>query len=237
MVNDNLLENKLEILGKITASLIHEIRNPLSAILLNLQYLRMIKQDFPSEIKESIQSCEAAAYRIQNLIENVSSFTRKNGEKNCSCSPNEVTEEALKIMHTIAIDKNINLVANLEPNIPRISIDRNKVLQIFLNLITNSIEACEKSGEIIISTYRDPETGNIIWEIEDNGVGICEEHKSLILTDFFTSKTKGTGLGLSVCQSILREHNCELTFESREGAGSRFSIHINPALISEANEV
>lgn len=237
MVTDNLQENKLQILGKVTASLIHEIRNPLSAIMLNLQYLNMIKHDLPPEIKDSLQSCEAAAYRIRNLIDNVSSFTRKNGEQNSICSPNDITEEALKIMHTLAFDKNVNIDTNLEPGIPKINIDRNKILQIFLNLITNSIEACESGGEILISTYRDQETQTIMWEIQDNGVGISEEHKPLIFTDFFTSKTNGTGLGLSVCQSILNDYKCELKFESSPGAGSRFKILINPELILETNEI
>lgn len=118
----------------------------------------------------------------------------------------------------------------MDETLPIVQFDRNKLLQVLLNLMTNALEACEHGGRITIKTYRIASCAGFYWEIEDNGVGISEDDKNKILNDFYTSKTKGTGLGLSVCQSILNDFECSLNFESTLGVGSRFIIHLNDNL-------
>ena len=234
---ENYQENKLHILGKVTASLIHEIRNPLSAIKLSLEYLQMIQKDLPEDVKESVKACGEATERIQFLIENLSTFTRKIYNGPSLCSINDVTVDAINIMNSTARARNVVTDKQLEESLSKIFFDRNKLLQVFLNLITNAIEACENSGKILIKAFKENGSANIIWEVNDDGIGIGEVDKQKILNDFYTSKKKGTGLGLSVCQSILNDYQCELKFESQLGKGSRFYILINPNLIQGTYEI
>jgi len=233
---ENYQENKLQILGKVTAALIHEIRNPLSAIKLSLEYLQMVQNELPEDIKDSLKACNDATERIQSLIENLSTFTRKNNTKT-PCSINEVTIDAINILNSTAHGKGVIITKQLNSELEKICFDRNKLLQVLLNLMTNAVEACEGGGNISIRTYKDDKTSCIKWDIEDNGVGISDEDKNNILNDFYTNKTKGTGLGLSVCQSILSDYHCEMKFESQLGKGSRFILFINPNLIQGTYEV
>ncbi len=223
MADDKIQNNKLQILGKLTASLAHEIRNPLSAIKLNINYLQLIENELPAEATESVKTTLEALDRIEYLIENVLSFSRKNinGYKNCSI--NEVTKSAIEIVEGSATRLNINIDFESDNNIPLLFYDRNKLLQIFLNLLTNAMESCDSGGEIKIKSFIN-DKDLVIWEVVDNGVGICENDYDKIFNDFYTNKKKGTGLGLSVCKMLLQEINADLDFESEQGKGARFFI-------------
>jgi signal transduction histidine kinase len=236
LTDDNIQENKLHLVGKLTASLIHEIRNPLSAIKLNLDYLKMIESQLPGEAIESIDMCKDALGRIQYLIDNMLTFTKRNNKSRSFCSINEITNSAVVIMRSNAERKNVHLNVQLDEELPKSYFDKSKLLQVFLNLITNAVESCESNDIVKILTYRE-NYEVIVWEIVDTGVGICDEDKNKIFQDFFTSKEKGTGLGLSVCRMILEEYHAYLNFESKLGEGSRFFIKFNPNLIHGNDEL
>ena len=235
-VDDKVQDNKLQIIGKLTASLIHEIRNPLSAIKLNLDYLSMIEQELPKEVNESIDVCKDALSRIQYLIDNMLTFTKRNIKGDQKCSINEITKNAAGMMKANAERRNVSVSLYLDEKLPFGYFDKSKLLQVFLNLITNAIESCDEHGEIKIKTYFEiPDY--IVWEIEDNGVGICEEDKERIFQDFYTNKEKGTGLGLSVCKMLLKDYQADLGFESELGKGSKFFIKFNPNLMDVEDEI
>jgi signal transduction histidine kinase len=225
-INDNLQENKLQLIGKLTASVIHEIRNPLSAIKLNLDYLKMIETELPGEAIESIDVCKDALVRIQYLIDNILTFTRRSNQDTSFCSINDITKSAIGIMRYYAERKNVHIKLDLDDDLPKGDYDKSRLLQVFLNLITNAIESCDSNGSINIKTFRE-NYNYIVWEIEDTGVGISDEDRTKIFQDFFTNKEKGTGLGLSVCRMILQEYRAELDFESKLGEGSKFFIKFN----------
>ncbi len=233
---DNVQDNKLQLMGKLTASLLHEIRNPLSAIKLNLDYLKMIEKDLPSEAIESVDVCIDAFLRIHYLIDNVLTFARKNANFNGECSINEITRNAVDIMLPNALKKNVYIKLLTDDSLPLGHYDKSKLLQVFLNLISNAIESCENGGNITIKTYSQ-DTDFVIWEVEDTGVGINDEDKDKIFQDFFTSKEKGTGLGLSVCKMLLLEYQADLYFESSPGIGTKFFIKFNPNLMQKNNEL
>lgn len=233
---DNIQDNKLQLMGKLTASLLHEIRNPLSAIKLNLDYLKMIEKDLPSEAIDSVDVCIDAFLRIHYLIDNVLSFARKNANFNGESSINEITRNAVDIMLPNALKKNVYIKLITDDNLPLGHYDKSKLLQVFLNLISNAIESCENGGNITIKTYSQ-DTDFVIWEVEDTGVGINDDDKDKIFQDFFTSKEKGTGLGLSVCKMLLLEYQADLYFESTLGVGTKFFIKFNPNLMQKNNEL
>ena len=230
MKNDKIVSNKMEMLGKLTASLTHELRNPLSAIKLNLDYLKMLEKELPAHINETVNSTVEALERIQYLIENILDFSRQSINDCIPCSLNKVSDQAVDIIKGTLIKENIAINVILDKKLPLILCDKNKLLQVFLNLITNAIEACEESGVILIKSYKDDDD-NIFWSISDNGVGISSEDQQKIFHDFFTKKSSGTGLGLSVCKRLLKDMDATLSFESEAGKGSTFFIQFKPEKI------
>lgn len=223
MPEDQIQENKLQLLGKLTASLIHEIRNPLSAIKLNLDYLKMLESELSAEVNESINDSSEAVERIQFLVENVLSFSRKKTSEIVMVDLNEISKNAIAILKGEIQKRNITLKLELENSLPPVVFDSNKLLQVLLNLITNAMESCSHKGMVSVRSYL-ADSACVVWEVEDNGAGISEENKSKIFQDFFTSKLTGTGLGLSVCKMLAEEHNADISFESTIGKGTRFTI-------------
>lgn len=224
MIQDEIQNNKLQILGKLSASLAHEIRNPLSALKLSLEYIKM--SDHNPDLLESINSCLDATNRIQALIETTLDFSRTTLNDCSKISLNEIVDLAIEIMHSRAKILNIKILKQLNEDVGLVYFNKNKMLQVILNLITNAMEACTSSGVVTIRTYSeyiDKIKYNTI-EIEDNGVGITEEDKEKIFHDFYTKKPTGTGLGLSVCKMILEEFEAKIDFRSQFGKGTNFFV-------------
>ncbi|MBI1938204.1 MAG: HAMP domain-containing histidine kinase [Ignavibacteriales bacterium] len=224
-MEDFIQNNKLTILGKLTAGLLHEIRNPLTAIKLNLEYIKMFEEDLSSEVVESVTSSLAAFERINFIITDVLDFTKKVNDSKKDVSLNSITDRSLEILSVTLTKRRIKVDKNLNAALPYISFNENKLLQIFLNLINNAIEASTDNSVINIYSdkYRNG-TDKIIWAVEDQGCGIKPEDKQKILEGFYTSKMQGNGIGLSICKSLLDEIGAELKFESEYGKGSRFYI-------------
>ena len=223
MEKDEIFSNKLSILGKLAASLIHEIRSPLSVIKMNLEYIIMNDNNLSSETIESLNTCIESVNRMNFIVSNFSSFAKKVPKEENLVSINELTQLAIKIAQIEARMHNLQIEAELQDDIPNLRISRDKLLQVFLNLIYNAIESKNKENYINIKTYKRDEH-NIVWQIEDTGIGIEEKDKEKIFCDFYTNKENGTGLGLSVCKSILDEYGAKLEFESQYNVGTKFFI-------------
>ena len=234
MFEDNIHNNKLCILGKLMATLIHEIRNPLAVIKLNLHFLTMIGNEFPDELSESVASSTEALDRIQRLVDTISDFSKKNPYSESLSSLNEITLQALGILRSTA--NHLHIIISYEPieDLPNLFCDKYKILQIILNLINNGIEACGENGVIKITIFYNEDKA-LIWQIEDNGSGIADEVKEKIFNEFYTSKKDGTGLGLVVCKILLEEYFSTLKFDSELGHGSRFYIQFNPKILEMQN--
>lgn len=235
-VENKIQENKLQLLGKLTASLIHEIRNPLSAIKLTFDFLKLIENSLPEEATESIDISKEALARIQYLMDNVLTFSRKDSKYQQNCSLNEISKTAVNLIKSSANKKDIKIELELDNSIPNGYFDKNKILQVFINLITNAIESCSQGDTVKIRTRGD-DPDYIIWEVIDNGEGISEELKEKIFQDFYTSKEKGTGLGLSVCKMLLQPYQAKLDFTSTLGVGTKFIIMFNPNLMQINDEI
>lgn len=222
-MKNEVQNNKLVILGKLAASLAHEIRNPLSAIKLNLSLLEMSVEKYDPDTKESVLSAMEAVERIQYLIESTLEFSRKNVKDTDLYSLNTIAEQSLEIITSAARRKSIEIVPELSNNLPMVNISKNKTTQVILNLLTNAIEASPRNSQIFLRTYKSGKE-KIIMEVEDLGCGIKDEDKVKIFTDFYTNKKNGTGLGLSVCKMLLEEQNAEIDFNSKEGEGTTFTV-------------
>jgi len=226
MHDDSVQTNKLEILGKLTASLIHEIRNSLSVIKFNLEYLEMLKAELPENANESVADSAAATSRIQYLVDNLLSFSRKSPGNYEYVSVNRIAEDVGNIIQVSASKRNIKVNYNFDYRIPRLYIDSNKIFQVFINIVTNAVESIEGTGEVFLKSYvrKDLVDDIFIWEITDTGKGIADSEKDKIFNDFFTNKKNGTGLGLGVCKRLLEDNNAEISFVSESGKGTSFFI-------------
>ncbi|MBA4406874.1 hypothetical protein C0389_06330 [bacterium] len=225
-MKDFVQENKLLLLGKLTAGLVHEIRNPLSAIKLNLDYMKMAQDDLPADLKEIVGESLDAFEQVNFLIEDVLDFTRKSTEKTHQVSIYNVTEKCLKIISTTARIKGIIIKKEYEENLPTLDVNKNKLMQILLNLINNAIEASKEKGNIVIRSFPESCDGStyVIWEVQDFGTGVKPEDKEKILSGFFTTKSNGHGIGLGVCKMLTEEIKGKMSFESEYGKGTTFTV-------------
>ncbi len=223
---EELRRNKLELLGKLIVSLAHEIRNPLSAIKLNLDFLEMSKDELDDELVESIKHSQEAAERIKYMVENLLNFARETKEDDFN-SLNFIAGQAVELTKVKARSKDVKIVKQFEQEADACKLPEKKILQVVINLLTNAIEACTEHGRVIIRTFKrknEREQNEYFLTVEDNGVGIKEEEKEKIFEDFYTTKKNGTGIGLHVCKNIIEEEKGKITFESKYGEGTKFIV-------------
>jgi signal transduction histidine kinase len=114
------------------------------------------------------------------------------------------------------------LIEEYSKDVPLVVGNRNEILQIAINLISNSLDATKEGDFVKIKTYFNND--EIVLEIEDNGTGIKDEQQKEIFNEFFTTKKTGTGLGLAVCNEIAKKHDAKLEFTSQYGAWTRFFV-------------
>ncbi|NOX18208.1 MAG: hypothetical protein GXO87_07995 [Chlorobi bacterium] len=221
--------NKLIILGKLLAGITHEIRNPLSAIELELESINLSEQKLEPEITESLKACKEATERIKNIIESTLEFSRRETRGASSHSLNGIAEQTLDLLSAAARKKNVALIRRFGKNLPKIVVNKNKILQATINLVNNGIEACSKGGAVKIQTSVKKD-GTVKLDVIDNGVGIGKENFDQIFSDFYTNKKGGTGLGLSVCKAIIADQKASIKFTSKLGEGSRFTIEFPVSL-------
>ncbi len=221
MFEDISHNNKLQLLGKLQASFVHEIRNPLFALKLSLEYLNL-NENLPADLRESVESGLEALERINKLTDSILEFSKKSNGQTKTCSLQKTTIRAIDLVHGFASKSNCKIEKTFSADISTLEITNDKLLQVFLNLLTNAIEASHTNSKIIVSIYSIE--NDVYWQVKDFGSGILEEDRENIFNDFYTKKANGTGLGLGICKKILSEINAELDFETDVGNGSRFFI-------------
>ena len=235
MLEDDIQNNKLLLLGKLAASLAHELRNPLSAIKLNLDSINLCRDTLDQDILDSVSSCLEATERISNLIETTLSFSRKSNNASSVLSLNDLLYQAADMVSSEAKKKGVIVELKLKSGLPNIDINRSKTLQVLINLLTNAMEACENKGKVIVASSINKKKEMLV-RIQDNGIGIKEEDKEKIFNEFYTSKSSGTGLGLCVCKTLVEEMGASLSFSSQEGKGTTFDITFPNKMTKAINE-
>ena len=219
---DNVHDNKLKILGKLAASLSHEIKNPLSVLKLNLDYLKMSSEKFDEETNECIDASLEAADIINQLIHNTLEFSRKNREDYEECNINEIINKAINITKGNANKRNISFQINMDETLDNITVNETNILQVLVNIISNGVEASNNDSKIIINSFS--EEDKVCVDVIDEGIGITEADQNKVFDEFYTQKEGGTGLGLSVCKTILNEHGANFSLKNNSEKGTRFRI-------------
>ena len=231
---------KLAAVGQVTAAMAHQIGTPLNSI---SGYLQLILQDGNLQSKDQgrLKIIESQLDRLADSVKNLLSFTRQPKPQLKSLEVNEVLEELIHLSEPWFLARNVKLAKHLSPNLPSILGDPTHLQTLFLNLITNALDAMPKGGVLTIKTRQrlpSPSPKEERWleiAMTDTGIGITEESKKRIFEPFFTTKKmgEGTGLGLAICEKIIKEHFGRIEIESEVGKGSTFLISL-PVL--ERNE-
>jgi two-component system cell cycle sensor histidine kinase/response regulator CckA len=223
---------KFAAIGQLTAGVAHEILNPVNIIAMELQMLLGMKSISP-EVHEELNVCMDQIDRIVVIAQNLKQLSRIPIKKTVMADINNVIAHVLALYATQFRIEEIKTEAHYQPDLPEIAMDKEKIEQVIINLITNAMAAMDwKEAKILrIKTERESLHQNkdeVKIMIADNGTGIKSEHMSKIFDPFFTTKGqgKGTGLGLSISYGIVHDHGGTIWAENNEWGGASFYVRM-----------
>jgi C4-dicarboxylate-specific signal transduction histidine kinase len=221
---------RLTTMHEVTASIAHEVNQPLSAIVANgnaaLRWLRRTPPEV-AEAAENIDQIIADSHRASRVVATIRGMFNKNKGAKVFLDVNEVMEEVVELLHGELNSRRVLVRADLSQNLPQISADRVELQQVVLNLVINAAEAMTAvpDGSRVLnvnSKLRQPE--EVIIAFEDRGPGVDPENMDRIFDSFFTTKPQGMGMGLSICRSIVEAHDGRLWISSSSDRGSVFNV-------------
>ncbi len=213
-------KEKLAVLGKLSAGVGHDLRNPLGAIKNAAYFLNLALENPDAEVKETIDIINNEVARCEDIISSLLDFARQKVPVQRTVSLNSVLKKALS---RYPIPKNVTLVNNSAENIRDIQADPDKIMQVFGNLITNACQAIPDNGTLTISS-KNIEPDTVAVTFTDTGTGITEENMKKIFEPLFTTKVKGIGLGLVVSKMIIELHGGRIDVQSVPGKGTAFTV-------------
>jgi two-component system NtrC family sensor kinase len=210
---------KLTSLGQLAAGIAHEINNPLTNASLGIQTLKMklAKQAVESDTIQKLDAVERNIDRASAIAQELLQFSRQKESEFVALNVNALIQGALTLMHyqlsRIAVRQELTAV-------PDILGDPGKLEQVFINIISNSLEAMPDGGELTLTSF--PDGDHVSVKMRDTGAGIAPENQSRVFDPFFTTKDvgKGTGLGLSISYGIIRQHRGTIEVTSTPGRGT-----------------
>jgi two-component system NtrC family sensor kinase len=231
--------HKLRAIGTLTAGIAHELNNPLNNITLTAFMLEEDYKDLDDEQRlEMVRDLIKEAERSKNIVRNLLDFARESEIKTERLNITDLISETVKLAQNRIRLKGVKVDTTFPNNMPFIHGDRQQLVQVFLNLILNAVDAMDKGGLLRISSEHADLPDFIVVKFEDNGCGIPHHMLSSIFDPFFTTKSTvhGTGLGLSVSKGIIEKHGGDITVESKVSEGTAFYVSLPVARIPAALE-
>jgi two-component system NtrC family sensor kinase len=214
---------KLAAIGELAANVAHEINNPMTSI---LGYTTLLYEETPdtSPRKETLKLIQNESLRIREIVRALLDFSRQRDFAKELVDIRQSVKDTLALIQRHALLSNCKIVEKYGEKLPPIEIDVPQCKQVFLNLITNALDAMPQGGTLTVSVAH--ADGAIRIEFADTGAGIAEANLSRIFEPFFTTKpaVKGTGLGLSVSLGIVQAHGGSIEVQSEPGKGSRLTV-------------
>lgn len=226
-----LQSEKLVSVGKLAASVAHEIRNPLTAMKMWLFSIRKAVGSDP-ELDHSFNVVSEEMARLESIVRSFLEFSRPPAltlRSQCVC---EVIDKTLELARHQIDEKKIVLEHEATTGLPPVTVDREQLKQVLINLLNNAVEATPAGGRICVRTTleEDRQSGPIVVvRVQDSGSGIPEEVQRRVFEPFFTTKEHGTGLGLCIAAQIMGRHGGRLVLESSTERGTSFALWIPTA--------
>ena len=217
------LSERLSVLGELSASLAHEVRNPLASIWGVVEIL----QDKCGQLEGQTEFMDILVKEVKRLNEVVSNYlalAKKSRVKVTKCSLPAVIRSVVMLLNYRARRAQIRLITQLPDDDVYIRADEGQLRQMLINLVLNAIAAVEDEGDVTISLMKEPDQRRATLAIRDTGVGIAKSNFKKIFHPFYTTKPDGTGLGLSIVKRIADQQNWQLGVESTLNAGTTISI-------------
>ena len=236
--HDQLVQKeKLASVGQLAAGVAHEINNPLGSILLYADILRKETPDEAQQQQEDLDMIIRETTRCKTIVNDLLNFSRQNEVLVRETDLNTLLEELAEEISKRDLFEGVEIIQDLNPDLPTIQADPLQLRQVFLNLVNNAAEAMPTGGRLTLGTRKGPEPGMVTAYVKDTGVGIGAEHMKKIFTPFFTTKPigKGTGLGLAIIYGIVKMHRGQISVDSEVGKGTTFIISLRQTLPSRAN--
>ncbi len=218
---------RLALIGQLAANVAHELNNPLQGIV-TYSHLLLERNSIDDPIKQTLQKIVVQADRSRDIIRGLLDFSRQRKPDKTLCNINNLLNESLSFMENQALMHNIQIIKNLDNDLPSIVIDPSQVQRVFVNMIVNAAEAMNGNGQLSMTTRRDNVRGCIETIFSDTGTGIPEENLEKIFDPFFTTKETGhgVGLGLAISYGIIKEHGGTISVDSQVGKGTTFIVRL-----------
>jgi len=228
---------RLALIGQLAANVAHELNNPLQGIV-TYSHLLLERNSLDDPTKQFLQKIVVQANRSRDIIRGLLDFSRQRKPDKTLCNINTLINESLSFFENQALMHNIQIITQLENDLPSIVIDPSQVQRVFINMIVNAAEAMNGNGQLSISTKRDLARGCIEITFSDTGTGISEENLEKIFDPFFTTKETGhgVGLGLAISYGIIKEHGGTISVESEVGKGTTFIIRLPITTVRNGTE-
>jgi two-component system NtrC family sensor kinase len=224
--------DRLASLGQLSASVAHEINNPISGVLnLSMLMQRILKEDgIPpdriEEFRKYLAQVTAETGRVGRIVSDLLAFSRRGKPHRAPADLNKIVRMTLSLTaHKMKLN-NVALEENLAADLPMAHCDASQIQQVALNLVLNASEATQGKANRRVSVATSRGEGCVVLTVSDNGEGIPAENLSKIFDPFFTTKSdgKGVGLGLAVTYGIIQAHGGEIEVKSTVGAGTTFTV-------------
>jgi PAS domain S-box-containing protein len=227
--------NRLSVMGELTASLAHEITQPIAAARNNARaaigFLDRSPPDL-SEVREALECAVADADRAGDIIDRIRDQIKKAPPRKGRFDLNQAIDEVIVLARSAIAKNGVSVQTRLTEGLAPIQGDRVQLQQVVLNLILNAVEAMSsvevEARELLITTEQN-QTGDVIVAVRDSGSGIDPKHVERVFEAFYTTKSSGVGMGLSICRSIIDVHGGRLWADVNEPRGAAFQFTLPSA--------
>ncbi len=211
-------------IGKTAGMVGHDIRNPLQAITSDIYLVKSEMGSLPESaekkgIKESLEGIEKNVEYINKIVSDLQDFARKEEPQFATVNVEKMIREVLS---TTNIPEHVAVSVSMEKGFPTLALDESYLKRILTNLISNAVQAMPTTGKLTIAALR--QNDEAVISVEDNGIGIPEELKNKMFKPLFTTKAKGQGFGLAVVKKLTEAMQGTVTFESKNGKGTKFIL-------------
>ena len=226
--------NRLATLGQLTASITHEVKQPIAAALLNTQAAQRFLSHQPPDVEQSRTAMDRAArdcIRAAEIVDRTRALVRKEPAQKDGLEINEAISEVIGLTHNEVLKNGVEVRTQLAEGLPVIQGNRVQLQQVMLNLIVNAVEAMSQTSndrrELLISTQAEADC--VLVAVRDSGPGLPEGTIERAFEAFYTTKSSGLGMGLSICRSIVEDHGGRLWADANvpKGAAFQFTVPVN----------
>jgi two-component system NtrC family sensor kinase len=228
---------RLALIGQLAANVAHELNNPMQGIV-TYAHLLLERNSIDEPTKQTLQKMVVQVNRSRDIIRGLLDFSRQRKPDKTLCNINNLLNESLSFVENQALMQNVEIITNLDSNLPSVVIDPSQVQRVFINMIVNAAEAMNGNGKLSMTTRSDPSKGCIEIVFSDTGTGISEENLEKIFDPFFTTKETGhgVGLGLAISYGIIKEHKGSISIESEVGKGTTFTVRLPISLAKKCDD-